>query len=318
MLYAPGGTAPHIWRYWKLPAVHSEQPTSDEAVDCFSELFEDAVRIRTRSDVPVGLTLSGGLDSSAVLHAACGAGPGNALTAFTSVYPASESPAVDERGWAVRAAAHYPNVRLDYVEATAVEWLDVLRRVVWHMDGPGYSPAVVPLWKIMEHAHNSGVPVLLEGQGGDELLGGYGHHSALALVDSFEAIMRRPSAPTAGDLLRKLRSGMRAHGAGHFTAELVAEAFPRLKRPYWQLAGALSTLRPSYVDSVRAAAEENREADRQSAGRLERRLIEDFTSEPCPGSCTMATPSRWHTRWIIAFRSLTTDSSTIASTLGRP
>ena len=97
------------------------------------------------------------------------------------------------------------------------------------MDAPGHSPAVFPLWKIMEQARGRGIPVLLEGQGGDEILAGYNHHFALALVDSLEALVRRPSTSQVRDLDTKVRGGARAFGARRLAAEAVAETAPSSK-----------------------------------------------------------------------------------------
>ena len=85
-------------------------------------------------------------------------------------------------------ASKYDRVDLEQVPASVSDWLSVLERIVWHMDGPGYSPAVFPLWRIMERARASGTPVVLEGQGADELLGGYTQYAAVALWDSLSRL----------------------------------------------------------------------------------------------------------------------------------
>ena len=144
--------------------------TATQAKTC-AIILEDSVRLRLRSDVPVGLTLSGGLDSTAILEAAMSVRPGSDFLAFTSIY--GDGNRVDERAWAELAVRRHPNVVLNQVKAAYSEWIQALNKVVWHMDGPGYSPAVFPLWEIMRLARSSGVPVLLEGQGADELFGGY-------------------------------------------------------------------------------------------------------------------------------------------------
>ncbi len=152
--FSPGDPSPAIRRYWAPPA-QAERPLDyRDAVGSFGDLLRDSVRLRMRSDVPVGFTLSGGLDSSAVLHAAAtGAVPGGGrLQAFTSVYdtPPGTRP-IDERRWA-RLVADTLRVDLQEVQADVSDWIGILERIVWHMDGPGYSPAVFPLWKIMESA----------------------------------------------------------------------------------------------------------------------------------------------------------------------
>jgi asparagine synthase (glutamine-hydrolysing) len=164
-------------RYWDYPANTDEALSAEDAVAQFDALLTDAVRLRLRSDVPVGLTLSGGLDSTGVLAAAS---PYTAkpLTCFTSVYGEGE---VGELPWAQLAsdAVHAPLIA---VSAPQADWLQTLRKVAWHMDGPGYSPAVYPLWHLMQRARTEGVPVLLEGQGADEALAGYPQYAVLELL----------------------------------------------------------------------------------------------------------------------------------------
>lgn len=164
-------------RYWDYPANTDEALSAEDAFAQFDTLLTDAVRLRLRSDVPVGLTLSGGLDSTGVLAAAS---PYTAkpLTCFTSVYGEGE---IGELPWAQRAseAVHAPLIA---VSAPQADWLQTLRKIVWHMDGPGYSPAVYPLWHLMQRARTEGVPVLLEGQGADEALAGYPQYAVLEML----------------------------------------------------------------------------------------------------------------------------------------
>jgi asparagine synthase (glutamine-hydrolysing) len=167
--------------YWGYPEGSSDSLSPEEAVAEFSALFDDAVRLRLRSDVPVGLTLSGGLDSTGILAAAT-RHAGAPLTSFTSVYGQGE---MGELPWAQRASAA-ANSPLIPVEAPQQDWLQTLRQITWHMDAPGYSPAVYPLWHLMKRARADGVPVLLEGQGADEALAGYPQYAVLDLLSYIE------------------------------------------------------------------------------------------------------------------------------------
>lgn len=151
--------------YWTYP----EGQAADFKPDFdFESLFASAVGLRLRSDVPVGLTLSGGLDSSAIL-AACSEISPQPLQCFTSVYGLEHR---GEENWARQAAAiaHAPLVSVD---SGLQDWHETLEHAVQHLDSPSYSPAIIPLWAIMKTARSQGVRVLLEGQGADELLGGY-------------------------------------------------------------------------------------------------------------------------------------------------
>jgi asparagine synthase (glutamine-hydrolysing) len=158
-------------RYWSYPDPEDVYISAQQSAETFAGLLEDAVALRMRSDVPVGLTLSGGLDSSAIL-AAVSAHQSGKMHCFTSVYSATER---GEEHWAQQAAAVHQHP-LAAIEAGEVNWLDTLRSIVWHMDGPSQSSAVFPLWTVAKAARQKGVPVLLEGQGADELLGGYAQY----------------------------------------------------------------------------------------------------------------------------------------------
>jgi len=180
----PDDPMPVARSFWHYPEPEGEPLSSASSHEDFEALFEDAVRLRLRSDVPVGLTLSGGLDSSAVLAAT--ARLGSPLQALTSVYSESER---GEESWAA-LAAETVGARLHRVAAASDNWAETLEQVVWHMDGPGYTPAVFPLWAIMKWSRANGIPVLLEGQGADELLAGYPQYVARHLLEQVASALR--------------------------------------------------------------------------------------------------------------------------------
>lgn len=188
-------------RYWNYPSNIEDALGAEAALEQFDVLFTDAVRLRLRSDVPVGLTLSGGLDSTGVL-AAASLSAGQPLTCFTSIYGEGEP---GELPWARRAseAAHAPLIA---VSTPQEDWLSTLCKVAWHMDGPGYSPAVYPLWHLMRRARAEAVPVLLEGQGADEALAGYPQYAVLELLAYLSGKSgRRPSLVGMRERVHALR-----------------------------------------------------------------------------------------------------------------
>jgi asparagine synthase (glutamine-hydrolysing) len=111
------------------------------------------------------------------------------------------------------------------------------------MDGPGYSPAVFPLWKIMERAQAAGVPVLLEGQGADELLGGYTQYAAVALWDSL-------SATHLSGLPRAFRAYAKTFSTRMLLLWLARERLSIAKGLYRRRVGVLGTLDPDFVRRV--------------------------------------------------------------------
>jgi asparagine synthase (glutamine-hydrolysing) len=180
-------------RYWEYPEAQTAREGGSEDMEEFAALIEDAVRLRLRSDVPVAITLSGGLDSTAILEAA--KATGLVPDCLTSVYGDGDT---GELAWA-QVAAQHASASLEQVSADSGDWTATLQRIVWHMDSPGYSPAVFPLWTIMAHARAHGHLVLLEGQGADELLGGYTQYAVLALLGQIRAGVR------LADLVDQLR-----------------------------------------------------------------------------------------------------------------
>jgi asparagine synthase (glutamine-hydrolysing) len=174
-------------RWWDYPAEAPQPQPPERAYGEFEALFDDAVRLRLRSDVPVGLSLSGGLDSTAILAGYVQAG-GTPPVCLTSVYGRSGE---GEAAWARRACAPYG---LEPVAALAdpQEWLGTLERIVWHMDGPCDTPAVFPVYCLMREARARNVPVMLEGQGADELFGGYPPFAALDLVHQMAGLAQAP------------------------------------------------------------------------------------------------------------------------------
>ena len=142
----------------------------EEAAQAFRELFTDAVKLRLRSDVPVGTCLSGGLDSSSVV--ACASTLiDRPVETFSSIYPDrgyDEKRFIDE---VTRTFSTNPHS----IESDGKDLPQIFDQIVWAQDEPTAGPGLYSQWKVMERAKES-VTVLLDGQGGDELLGGYHHY----------------------------------------------------------------------------------------------------------------------------------------------
>ncbi len=275
--YDAGSGAFRAWSYWDYPpdAQPASQPFEQSAEE-FAALLDDAVRIRLRSDVPVGITLSGGLDSSAVLAAAAKSAQ-TALPCFTAVYDASNR---GEAQWAEIAAQPY-GIQPIEVPAPKYQWTEMLAQIAWHMDGPGYSPAVFPLWTIMAEARRRGVPVLLEGQGADEALGGYPQYMALAILDELGRAAVDWSTAPVGRALALSQGAARTFSKRWLALWLMRETFPFLKGWYRSHVGAGSTLRSEYA----VAAEETgaQHAPVRYRDRVNNRLWLDHSSRILPG-----------------------------------
>lgn len=222
--------------YWDYPTDSNDSISPEDAVAEFTALFGDAVRLRLRSDVPVGLTLSGGLDSTGILAAAAKYAT-TPLTSFTSVYGQGEA---GELPWA-QSASSAANSPLILVEAPQQGWLQTLRQIAWHMDGPGYSPAVYPLWHLMKRARSDGVPVLLEGQGADEALAGYPQY---AVLDLLGYIGGKSEGRTLAGISARVRALRRTFSLPWVAAWSARELSPALLRWHRRRVGFQSLMRP--------------------------------------------------------------------------
>jgi asparagine synthase (glutamine-hydrolysing) len=157
--------------YWSA-AQAAAMPPADDVFERLRHTFDEAVRIRLRSDVPVGILVSGGLDSSAIAAAAHeSVGAHGDLTLLSAV---SDDPRFDESQFARRVARHLDRklieVRLDLRAENA---LDLLARACYVNDEPVGTFSAVAHYLLMQQAKEASITVVLSGQGGDELLCGY-------------------------------------------------------------------------------------------------------------------------------------------------
>ena len=158
-----------VWRFWHLPEEADLDLSDAEALGTFSELFEDSVRIRLRADVPVAVTLSGGIDSSSVAVAA-GKVEGQEIRTFTSRFP--ENPEIDETAYAKQVIATC-GAKATFVEPDLNRLLEEEPLLARHQAMPYTSLSLYVHWAILSCIREYGVPVVLAGQGGDELFMGY-------------------------------------------------------------------------------------------------------------------------------------------------
>lgn len=169
-----------IDRYWDLdPAQCFDNITDKEAAIRFYEIFEDSVRLRLQSDVPIGTSLSGGIDSSSVVcvinhllskgHAPNQAVIGKRQKTFSSCF---EDERFDERRF-IQEVVSQTRVDDHYVFPQGKELFAEFSPFVWHQDEPVAGTSQYAQWCVMRLARENGITVLLDGQGGDEALGGY-------------------------------------------------------------------------------------------------------------------------------------------------
>jgi asparagine synthase (glutamine-hydrolysing) len=152
--------------------LQSRQVDAGSAVEMFRETLQSAVDLRLRADVPVGSCLSGGLDSSSIV-CLMKDGLGDDSAGFQKTFTArSDDPAYDESRYA-KAVIDKTGVDPHYVTPLPERLFDDLDRIIWHQDEPFVSTSIFAQWCVFSAAREAGVVVMLDGQGADEILGGY-------------------------------------------------------------------------------------------------------------------------------------------------
>jgi len=170
-----------IVRYWDYPRQIDKNISFEVAKERYRNIFTNAVDLRMRSDVPVGFTLSSGIDSSSIVSVLKGKLNDNnntytaafSNTAFSSREKQNfkEDVVIDEPKL-VKKLAEEIDLQPTMVEIDFSNYVERLSKIIYHMESGHGSPAIYPLDSILETAARD-VTVVLEGQGADELLGGY-------------------------------------------------------------------------------------------------------------------------------------------------
>lgn len=211
-------------RYWDIdPRIQEADKSEAWHAERFRELFFESVKLRLRSDVPVGSSLSGGLDSSTVVSVIDRLLPEGAVQKSFSARFADD--AKDEGKW-IEQITNVTRVEPHFVWPSGKQMFEELEKLWYHQEEPYASASIYAQWCVMRLAREHGVTVLLDGQGADETLAGY--HPYFGVV--------------ADDLLRrwklssfvKLRSNYKLlHGAPLGSLkETIKHSLPtRLKRP---------------------------------------------------------------------------------------
>jgi asparagine synthase (glutamine-hydrolysing) len=183
-----------LFQYWDL----DPKPQAMSEADCVEEvtaLLRDAVRLQLRSDVPLGVFLSGGVDSSAVVALMHELGVRDIET-FTVAY--DFGPQFDETRYARQVAEKF-HTRHHEVYVTPGEFRDFIPTLVDHMEEPVTESAAVSLYKVSRLARER-VVVVLSGEGSDEVFGGYPIYSYMQALERY----RRIPAPLRNGVINPL------------------------------------------------------------------------------------------------------------------
>jgi len=180
-LLVVGGRERRMERFWAIDALSTDadpRPAPEDPVRLqeFDEILTGAIRLQLRSDVPLGTCLSGGLDSSTIVAISSGlmrerVGEHEAppRLAITAGFPGE----ADDESNAARGVADHAGIDHLVVVPRPGELLPMLQQLLREQDEPFISSSIFAQRAVMEGARAAGITVMLDGQGADELLGGY-------------------------------------------------------------------------------------------------------------------------------------------------
>jgi len=188
-------SGPTTKRYWAAPTGIADPESGDAAAQELRRLIDDAVRTRLVADVPIGVLLSGGIDSSCVA-AVVAAQQGPSIPTFSIGVEGEED---GDIAFARLLAHHLHTEHHEY--RIGPDSLSLLPRLVWGLDEPFFDPSILPSYHVARLARER-VTVVLSGDGGDEMFGGY---------DTYRKALRHASGDWVPWALRKgLGSAARA------------------------------------------------------------------------------------------------------------
>jgi asparagine synthase (glutamine-hydrolysing) len=188
--------------FWRFPARESFEGDESDAAAELRGILLDAVKTHLVSDVPVGAFLSGGVDSSLVVGLMAEAGHGPVRT-FSIGF---DEPAYDELAYARRVARRFETVHHEFVVHPNA--YDILDQLISHFDEPFGDASAIPTWYVAQMARKH-VTVVLSGDGGDELFGGYNRYVPHPLVAAFDRYSPAPLRVIAGAVARRMPHGLR-------------------------------------------------------------------------------------------------------------
>ena len=199
-----------VEKYWDIDVERQEDKISDEsAIARFNELFNISIKRRLRSDVPLGTSLSGGLDSSSIAAKIAKlqtsdfkpAGPVGMLQTFSAIFPGFEK---NEEKYIDEVVNDFS---LQSVKAVVndEEIPGLFQKIIQQQDEPFANAGTLPQYKVFELAKQNSVKVLLDGQGADEILAGY--HKYYKWY--WQELFRKRKLISSGELKKAKEIGVR-------------------------------------------------------------------------------------------------------------
>jgi asparagine synthase (glutamine-hydrolysing) len=183
-------TGLHTRRYWDVDYSEATRLSDAACLEKFEALFEESIRLRLISEVPLGVFLSGGLDSTATLAMMSRITQHQRIKTFSVGYDISgasqkEAAESDELHFARQAAAHFNSEHHEF-RLSAAQFRDAVPLMAYHLDEPMGDPTCIPLYFISKMARQT-VTVVLSGEGADETLGGYPLYRRILMLDKIRS-----------------------------------------------------------------------------------------------------------------------------------
>src|SRR3954469_18647139 len=191
-----------VEQYWQLSAEENFRGSERDAVAQLRRVLTDAVRCHLISDVPLGAFLSGGIDSSLVVGLMSEVS-GSRVKTFSIGF---DEPEFDELEPARRVASHFGTDHHELV--VKPDAVSILDRLIAHFDEPFADASAIPTWYVSEMARRH-VTVVLSGDGGDELFGGYDRYLPHPRVVAFDRYSPRALGRVAAIAAARLPHGTR-------------------------------------------------------------------------------------------------------------
>lgn len=176
-----------VTQWYKIPHDCTDD-SFENASSRFRDLLKKSVKLRLRSDVPVGSCLSGGLDSSSIVCLMNNILQAHADKQLQKTFSAcSSEDSVDERKWVEHVVQHTA-VDAHYTYPDFNQLFECLSKITWHQDEPFGSTSIFAQWEVFSLAAENNVTVMLDGQGADEQLAGYHAFFGARLADAFKKL----------------------------------------------------------------------------------------------------------------------------------
>lgn len=209
------GTEERRWRYWTpdYTAIdHAIKPR--DAVERFAELMTRSVRMRLRSDVPVGSSLSGGLDSSLIVGLLSRERDASAFTqnTFSACFPADPTMSEDKE---IEAVVAHTGVHSFTVVPDPLRLAAESAALHWHQEEPFLSASIYLQWCVARLAKQHNTTVLMDGQGADELLAGYQYYFRQRQLDLLDQGRTALALRETSKFNRRLTEASRQYEGAH-------------------------------------------------------------------------------------------------------